>query len=164
MASKQKGERHASDLCLGPLTALQSPNNSCFMLKSKNPSSAREEKRHSMGGNPKQNWGRHIKLSQNKSSINVPCGHGNHTLTTQNSPFSFCTQPTKAVPCSLNKTVIHFVSNQCTLFSWKEIKSQRRLCQTANRQEIQKNVLNLWFTHLISLKAPLKQRLLLFNG
>lgn len=55
------------DLCLGPSTATGSLNNSCLILASQNPSSARERKIR-QGGNQNRDWGRHIRLAQSKSS------------------------------------------------------------------------------------------------
>lgn len=58
---------HTLDLCLGPSAALGSLNNSCLILASQNPSSARERKIR-QGGNHNRDWGRHIRLAQSKSS------------------------------------------------------------------------------------------------
>lgn len=58
---------HTLDLCLGPSTAMGSLNNSCLILASQNPSSARERKIR-QGGNQNRDWGRHIRLAQSKSS------------------------------------------------------------------------------------------------
>lgn len=49
------------------ITAMGSLNNSCLILASQNPSSARERKIR-QGGNHNRDWGRHIRLAQSKSS------------------------------------------------------------------------------------------------
>lgn len=96
------------DLCLGPSTALDSLNNSCLILASQNPSSARERKIR-QGGNHNRDWGRHIRLAQSKSS-------GYKTLLT--SPV------VTGITCSKYNILI----GHCLKVDWWTFKDTSALC------------------------------------
>lgn len=135
---------HTLDLCLGPSTAMGSLNNSCLILASQNPSSARERKIR-QGGNQNRDWGRHIRLAQSKSSgyktlLTSPVVTGitwskydiltAHSLKGRASCLMYIRRKCNIISSNLWYTL--HLADQSTDCSWKEIKSTEKVAPKSN--------------------------------
>lgn len=123
---------HTLHLCLGLSTAKGSLNNSCLILVSQSPSSARERKIR-QGGNQNRDWGRHIRLAQSKSSgyktvLTSPVVTGitcsKYDILTANSLKGWVWRQFNIISSNVWYTL--HLADQSTNCSWKEIKVKER--------------------------------------